>query len=149
MAARHYGLTLQAAEAAQRWGAGTTLVQLRPKVKCKLCGARWPNVEIEVSTPAAKMGASARTGLLTVGDRPDRGQGDGLREKTMRLIMLATVLAMSAGAAIAAPHCTKGVLCGNGCIAKGKVCHVAPHSASSFSSTGPYKGLKYVGNVGH
>ena len=31
--------------------------ELRPKVKCKLCGARWPNVEIEVSTPAAKMGA--------------------------------------------------------------------------------------------
>jgi hypothetical protein len=57
MAARHYGLTLPAAEAAHRCGAQTTLVQLRPKVKCKLCGARWPNVAIEVSTPAAKMGA--------------------------------------------------------------------------------------------
>jgi hypothetical protein len=55
----HYGLTLQATEAAQRWGDDTTLLQLRPKVKCKLCGARWPNVEIEVSTPAAKMGVSA------------------------------------------------------------------------------------------
>ena len=59
MKARHYGLTLPAVEAAQRWGDNTTLVQLRPKVKCKLCGARWPNVEIEVSTPAAKMGAGA------------------------------------------------------------------------------------------
>ncbi len=59
MKANHYGLTLPAAKAAQRWGPETTLLQLRPKVKCKLCGARWPNVEIEVSTPAAKMGVSA------------------------------------------------------------------------------------------
>jgi hypothetical protein len=59
MAANHYGLTLPAAEAAQRWGAQTTLVQLRPRVRCKLCGGRWPDVEIEVSTPAAKMGAGA------------------------------------------------------------------------------------------
>ena len=55
--ANHYGLTLQAAEAAKRWGAETTLLQLRPKVICKLCGARWPNVAIEVSAPAAKIGA--------------------------------------------------------------------------------------------
>ena len=57
MKARHYGLTLQATEAARLWGHQTTLVQLRPKVKCKLCGARWPDVMIEVSTPAPKMGA--------------------------------------------------------------------------------------------
>jgi hypothetical protein len=59
MAANHYGLTLPAAEAARLWGAETTLAQLRPKVKCSLCGARWPSVAIEVSTPSATMGVSA------------------------------------------------------------------------------------------
>ena len=40
--------------------------------------------------------------------------------KTMILALAALALA---GAASAAPVCTKGVACGNTCIAKGKVCH--------------------------
>jgi hypothetical protein len=43
----------------------------------------------------------------------------------MMILAAAAVMAF-AGAAIAAPHCTTGVPCGNTCIAKGKVCHVPP-----------------------
>jgi hypothetical protein len=39
------------------------------------------------------------------------------------LIIVVAALAL-ASAADATPNCTKGVPCGNACIAKGKVCHV-------------------------
>ena len=43
----------------------------------------------------------------------------------MRSLMLAAVAAFAfVSIAGAAPNCTKGVVCGNTCIAKGKVCHI-------------------------
>jgi hypothetical protein len=64
-----------------------------------------------------------------------------------RILALAVALALTTGAVSnAAPQCVKGKPCGNTCIAKGKVCHVTTPSAFSFSSAGPYKGLKYVGH---
>jgi hypothetical protein len=44
-----------------------------------------------------------------------------------RIIALAAVLTLTAGAAnAAAPHCARGkVACGSTCITKGKACHMA------------------------
>jgi hypothetical protein len=48
----------------------------------------------------------------------------------MRSIVIAAVAALAfATTASAAPHCTKGVPCGDSCIAAGKVCHIAPPPA--------------------
>lgn len=44
------------------------------------------------------------------------------------LIIVLAALAL-ASTASAAPNCTKGVPCGNACIAKGKVCHVGQGAA--------------------
>ena len=69
------------------------------------------------------------------------------REEVMKKLTLAIALTLSFAASAsvdAAPQCKTGIPCGNGCIAKGKTCH----SALSFSSTGPYKGLKHAGSVG-
>jgi hypothetical protein len=52
----HPGLHLSAAEAAKRWGAETTLDQVVRRGRCALCGARWPDLAIETSTPSDKMG---------------------------------------------------------------------------------------------
>ena len=57
------------------------------------------------------------------------------------LIMVLAALAF-ASAASAAPNCTKGVPCGNACIAKGKVCHVgqgasAPAPTAHAAAPGP------------
>jgi len=52
------------------------------------------------------------------------------------LIIVLAALAM-ASTATAAPNCTKGVPCGNSCIAKDKVCHVgkgASHTAPSAAA---------------
>ena len=57
MAARHCGWTLSAGEAVERWGAETTLEQIRTRGRCKLCGEL--SARIDVSTPAAKMGSGA------------------------------------------------------------------------------------------
>jgi hypothetical protein len=55
------------------------------------------------------------------------------------LIIVLAALAF-ASAADAAPNCTKGVPCGNACIAKGKVCHVgqgagAPTGAATAATS--------------
>ena len=47
------------------------------------------------------------------------------------LIVVLAALAFATAAAADPPRCTKGVPCGNACIAKGKVCHVGAASASS------------------
>ena len=56
MAARHYGWSMQASEAVDRWGRDTTLADIRRRAVCKLCGAREPLVEVECSTPSENMG---------------------------------------------------------------------------------------------
>src|SRR6185437_1305213 len=43
---------------------------------------------------------------------------------TMRSLIIVLAALALASTASAAPNCTKGVPCGNACIAKGKVCHV-------------------------
>lgn len=55
-AARYYGLSLHAREAAQRWGGETTMNDLRRRAVCKLCGSRWPKIEVEISRPTPTMG---------------------------------------------------------------------------------------------
>lgn len=57
------------------------------------------------------------------------------------LIIVLAALAL-ASAANAAPNCTKGVPCGNSCIAKGKVCHVgqgasAPAGQAAHANAAP------------
>jgi hypothetical protein len=48
----------------------------------------------------------------------------------MRAIMIAAVAALAlASAANAAPGCKTGVQCGNTCIPRGQICHVAPPPA--------------------
>jgi type IV secretory pathway TrbL component len=42
----------------------------------------------------------------------------------MRSLIIILAALTLASAANATPNCTKGVPCGNACIAKGKVCHV-------------------------
>jgi hypothetical protein len=42
------------------------------------------------------------------------------------LAIIASVLALAASSAFAAPNCPNGVACGNTCIPKGKACHIAP-----------------------
>ena len=49
------------------------------------------------------------------------------------LIIVLAALAL-ASTASAAPNCTKGVPCGNSCIAKGKVCHVGQVASSPAAS---------------
>jgi len=53
------------------------------------------------------------------------------------IIIVLAALALASGAS-AAPNCTKGVPCGNACIAKGKVCHVGQgaggHAASAMGA---------------
>jgi hypothetical protein len=49
------------------------------------------------------------------------------------ILVLAAGLAL-AGSAYAAPNCKTGVVCGNACIAKGKVCHITPAPAKNCST---------------
>ena len=47
----------------------------------------------------------------------------------MKKLALAVALTLAFGvasAANAAPNCTTGIPCGNGCIAKGATCHIKP-----------------------
>jgi len=52
----HSGLHMSAAEAVERWGAETSLDQVVRRARCRLCGARWPDLAIETSTPSEQMG---------------------------------------------------------------------------------------------
>lgn len=49
----------------------------------------------------------------------------------MRSLIFAFAALALATSAAATPNCTKGVPCGNACIAKGKTCHVATSAASA------------------
>ncbi len=54
----------------------------------------------------------------------------------MRSFMIAAIAALAfASAASAAPNCTKGVACGNTCIAKGKVCHITTATKTTTTAT--------------
>jgi hypothetical protein len=57
----HYGFTLTAAEAAERWGAAATLADLRRRARCTICDARDP-LGIDV-------GASVALNAVTVRDQ--------------------------------------------------------------------------------
>ncbi len=49
---RHCGLTLSAAEAAERWGGAATLADLRRRARCTICDARdAPGVDVGASMP--------------------------------------------------------------------------------------------------
>lgn len=52
----------------------------------------------------------------------------------MRSLIIVLAALAFASAADAAPNCTKGVPCGNSCIAKGKVCHVGQTAATAGGS---------------
>ena len=52
----------------------------------------------------------------------------------MRSLIIVLVALAFASAASATPNCTKGVPCGNACIAKGKVCHVGQSGGASSAS---------------
>lgn len=47
----------------------------------------------------------------------------------MKLALAFTLALALTTSAAAAPQCKTGIACGNTCIAKGKVCHVAPVTA--------------------
>ena len=89
------------------------------------------------------------------------------------ILTLAFAVAMIAGSAGAVPKCDKGQLCGNACISRAAVCHkpmppqrncgagklcgktciaktATCHKTASndFGLSGPYAGLKYVGDSG-
>jgi hypothetical protein len=48
---RHYGLTLRATEALERWGPDTTLRDLERRAVCSICGARRPEVSVSIHVP--------------------------------------------------------------------------------------------------
>ena len=50
-AARRWGRTLTAAEAAAEWGPQTTVEAVRRRLRCTLCGHRGRHIQAEVSTP--------------------------------------------------------------------------------------------------
>ncbi len=50
---RHYGLTLPAAEALERWGAETTLDDLERRAVCSICGARRPKARVSIYVPTS------------------------------------------------------------------------------------------------
>ena len=54
--------------------------------------------------------------------------------RSLIIVLAALALASAAGAT---PNCTKGVPCGNACIAKGKVCHVGQAAGAAASSAAP------------
>jgi len=53
----------------------------------------------------------------------------------MRSLIIVLAALAFASAADAAPNCTKGVPCGNACIAKGKVCHVGQGASTATAAT--------------
>jgi hypothetical protein len=59
-----------------------------------------------------------------------------IRGENMRNFMIAAMAALAfASTAGAAPNCTKGVACGNTCIAKGKVCHITTTTKTAVATT--------------
>ncbi len=50
---RHYGWTLPAAEALERWGAETTLDDLERRAVCSICGARRPKASVSIHVPTS------------------------------------------------------------------------------------------------
>ncbi|MGH3429920.1 MAG: hypothetical protein ACRDQZ_20520 [Mycobacteriales bacterium] len=50
---RHYGWTLPAADALERWGAGTTLADLERRAVCSICGARRPKARVSIHVPTS------------------------------------------------------------------------------------------------
>jgi hypothetical protein len=63
------------------------------------------------------------------------------------LIIVLAALAL-ASAASAAPNCTKGVACGNSCIAKGKVCHVGQSAQGAVAQGASAMGAAVQGAGG-
>ncbi len=48
---RHYGWTVPAAEALERWGPDTTLEELERRAVCSICGARRPKARVSIHVP--------------------------------------------------------------------------------------------------
>ena len=48
---RHYGWTVTAGQALERWGAETTLDDLERRAVCSICGARRPRVSVSIHVP--------------------------------------------------------------------------------------------------
>jgi len=48
---RHYGWTIPAAEALERWGPETTLEDLERRAMCSICGARRPKAGVTIHVP--------------------------------------------------------------------------------------------------
>jgi hypothetical protein len=49
---RHYGLSILASVALQRWGAETTLDDLERRAVCSVCGARAPKARVTIHVPS-------------------------------------------------------------------------------------------------
>jgi len=67
----------------------------------------------------------------TLGLRPTRSEARGDTMRSLIIVLAALALASTASAA---PNCTKGVPCGNACIAKGKVCHVGQGAGAAAAA---------------
>jgi len=62
MLKRHYGWTLPAAEALERWGAETTLEDLERRAVCSICGARRPKARVSIHVPTGGPSTSPSSG---------------------------------------------------------------------------------------
>ena len=65
----------------------------------------------------------------------------------MRSLIIVLAALAFASTASATPNCTKGVPCGNACIAKGKVCHVGQAGAGAQVQGAMTQGASAVGGA--
>jgi hypothetical protein len=64
---RHYGWTLTAAAALERWGPDATLDDLERRAVCSICGARRPKVSVSIHVPTSPVADASQGRTLNWG----------------------------------------------------------------------------------